>query len=87
MNSEAKTRIVILMKNFRISGSIDLLPGARMTDYLMECKEFMALTNAEVWNLEGRKLLASDFMDINREHIELVMPEVAVTQGFGRSFA
>jgi hypothetical protein len=87
MNSETKTRIIILMKSFRITGSIDLLPGVRISDYLMECRDFMAVTDAEVWNLEGRKLLASSFLDVNREHIDMIMPEDTLTQGFGRSFA
>lgn len=87
MNAESKTRIIILMKNLRVTGSIDLLPGVRISDYLMECREFMAVTDAEVWNLEGRKVLASTFLDINREHIDLIMPEDTLTQGFGRSFA
>lgn len=87
MNSETKTKIIILMKSFRITGSIDLLPGVRISDYLMECRDFMAVTDAEVWNLEGRKLLASSFVDINREHIDMIMPEDTLTQGFGRSFA
>ncbi|MCX7176697.1 MAG: hypothetical protein NT159_22815 [Proteobacteria bacterium] len=87
MNSEAKTRIIILMNNIRITGSIDLLPGVRISDYLTECREFMAVTDAEVWNLEGRKLLASGFMDVNRGHIDMIMPEDSLTQGFGRSFA
>ena len=87
MNADAKTRILILMKDFRITGSIDLLPGVRISDYLLECRDFMAITDAEVWNLEGRKILASSFLDVNREHIDLIMPEDSVTQGFGRSFA
>jgi hypothetical protein len=85
MNAETKTRIVVLMGNCRIVGSIDLLPGARVTDYLLECREFMAITDAEVWDLTGRKLFASSFMDVNRGRIELIMPEDAVTQGIGHS--
>lgn len=85
MNSEAKTKIVVLTGNYRITGTIDLLPGARITDFLMECREFMALTDAEVWDLNGRKLFSSSFMNMNRERIELIMPEDAVTQGIGRA--
>lgn len=85
MNSEAKTKIVVLMGNCRITGSIDLLPGARVTDFLTECREFMAITDAEVWDLSGRKLLTASFMNINRDRIDVVMPEDAVTQGLGHS--
>jgi len=87
MNSESKTRIIILMNGLRLTGSIDLLPGVRISDYLVECREFMAITDAEVWNLEGRKLLASTFLDVNRQHVDMILPEDSLTQGFGRSFA
>ena len=44
MNSEAKTKVVVLTANYRVTGTIDLLPGSRMTDFLLECREFMAIT-------------------------------------------
>jgi len=87
MNAETKTKIVVLMGNYRIIGSIDLLPGARVTDFLLECREFMAITDAEVWDLNGRKLFASSFMNVNRDRIEFIMPEDSMTQGGGRSVA
>lgn len=85
MNSETKTKIVILTGNYRITGNIELLPGARMTDFLMESREFMAITEAEVWDLNNRKLFASNFMNVNRDRIELIMPEETVTQGVGHA--
>jgi hypothetical protein len=85
MNSEAKTKVVVLTANYRVTGTIDLLPGARMTDFLMECREFVAITDAEVWDLNGRKLFASSFMNINRDRIDLIMPEDTMTQGLGRA--
>ena len=87
MNSAAKTKIVVMMGNYRITGSIDIVPGARVTDFLMECKEFMAITDAVVWDLNGRKLITSSFMSVNRDRIELIMPEENVTQGIGHSVA
>lgn len=83
MNSEAKTRIVVMMGNHRITGSIELIPGARVTDYLAECKDFMAVTDAEVWDMNGRKVMTSSFLNINRNRIDLIAPEDKVTQGIG----
>jgi hypothetical protein len=85
MNTETKTKIVILTGNYRISGSIELLPGARVTDFLAESREFIAITDAEVWDLDNRKLFASTFMNVNRDSIELIMPEDTVTKGAGHS--
>lgn len=70
--------------NYRIVGSVDLLPGARVTDFLSESRDFIAVTDAEVWGMDGRKLFASTFLNINRDRIELVMPEETVSQGLGR---
>lgn len=80
MNAETKTRVLVLTANYRIVGKVDLLPGARVTDFLAESRPFIAITDAEVWDLNGRKLFASSFMNLNRERIELIMPEDTVTQ-------
>lgn len=85
MDSEAKTRVVILTGHYRIVGEIDLVPGARVTDYLEEAREFFAVTNAEVWDLNGRKIVAARFMDVHRGHIEVMIPDAEVTQGVGKA--
>jgi hypothetical protein len=87
MNAETRTKVVVLTGHYRIMGSIDLVPGARVTDFLTESRDFFAVTDAEVWALDGRKMFASGFLNINRDKIELIMPEDAVTQGLGRSVA
>lgn len=73
---ESRTRITILTSAYRIKGFIDLLPGARLTDYIVEAKSFVAVTDAEVWELSigGRQVLAAAFIDVNKEHIQIVMP-------------
>ena len=73
---ESRTRITILTSTYRIKGYIDLLPGARLTDYIVEAKSFVAVTDAEVWELAigGRQVLTAAFIDVNKEHIQIVMP-------------
>ncbi|MBS4098206.1 MAG: hypothetical protein KGZ83_15370 [Sulfuricella sp.] len=84
MPQESITRVVLLTGHYRIVGNIELYPGARLTDYLGEAKEFFAITDAEVWDFNGRKVASANFMDINRAHVEVIMPEQAVTQGIGK---
>ena len=43
---ETRTKGVILTVTSRVTRFIDLLPGARVTDYLAESKEFIAVTDA-----------------------------------------
>ena len=71
---ESKTRVTILTANYRIKGNIDLLPGSRVTDYIVEAKEFIAVTDAEVWEVVGRKVFTASFINVNREHIQVLAP-------------
>ncbi len=73
---ENRTKVTIFTGSYRIKGYIDLLPGARMTDYMSAAREFIAVTDAEVWELEvgGRQLLSAPFLNVNREHIQVIAP-------------
>ena len=77
MADDNRTRVVILAGSYRIKGEIDLFAGARLTDYMVESKGFIAVTNAEVWDLEGRRILVAAFLDVSRAHIVVVAPEAA----------
>jgi hypothetical protein len=71
-----KTKVTILTGSYRIKGYIELVPGARLTDYLADSKEFIALTDAEVWELAigGRQVLAAPFVNVSLDHIQIVTP-------------
>ena len=71
---ENKTKVTILTGTYRVKGYINLLTGARVTDYLVESKDFIALTNAEVWELGNRHVLNAPFINVSRNHIQIVMP-------------
>lgn len=74
MSTEAgKTKVTILTGTYRIKGNIELLPGARVTDYMAEAKDFIAVTEAEVW--EGdRKVMSAPFVNVSRQHIQIITP-------------
>lgn len=73
---ENRTKVTIFTGTYRIKGYIELLPGARLTDYIIEAKDFVALTNAEVYEaiLGGRQVLTAPFINVNRDHIQIVTP-------------
>jgi hypothetical protein len=71
---ESKTRVTILTANYRIKGHIDLLPGSRVTDYMIAAKEFIAVTHAEVWEVVGRQVFTAPFINVNRDHIQVIAP-------------
>lgn len=71
---ENRTKVTILTDAYRIRGYIDLLPGARVTDFMHEAREFLAVMDAEVYEIElgGRQVLTAPFIDVNRSHIQIV---------------
>lgn len=75
MAGENKTKLTILTGTYRIKGHVQLTPGARVTDYLVESKEFIAVTDAEVWEIAGRHVMNTPFLNVSRNHIEVVIPE------------
>jgi len=70
-----RTRVVILAGSYKIKGEIDLVPGARVTDYMVEAKAFFAVTQAEVWDLEGRKIHTAPFLNVSRGHVVVIAPD------------
>lgn len=68
------TRVVIFTPNFRVEGDIALLPGSRLTTYLRESRDVIAVTNAVVFSKEGKKVVSSKFLDIGKEYIEIIFP-------------
>ena len=71
---ETRTKVVILTGTYRIKGYIDLVQGARVTDYMVEAKDFIAVTDAEVWELEGRQVFTAPFLNVSRAHVQIVTP-------------
>ncbi len=74
MTDDSKTKVTILTANYRIKGSIDIIAGARVTDYFIEAKGFIALTDAEVWEISGRQVCTAPFLNISRDHIQVIVP-------------
>ncbi len=74
--AENRTKVTILTSNYRITGYIDVLPGARVTDFVVEAKNFIAVTDAAVFDTElgGRQVLTAPFIDINRQQIQIIAP-------------
>ncbi len=76
MADEQKTKVTIFTGTYRIKGYIDLIPGARITDFMAEAKDFIAVTHAEVWDPElgGRQIITAPFLNVSREHIQIISP-------------
>jgi hypothetical protein len=73
---DEKTKVTILTSTYRIRGYIDLLPGSRITDFMTGARDFIAVVNAEVWELQpgGRMVTSAAFINVSRQHIEIILP-------------
>ncbi len=72
--STLKTQVIILTKEFRIEGEIDLLPGARLTDFMNETNNFMAVTSAMIVDHDGKEILKGKFVNVLVRNIEIILP-------------
>jgi len=72
---DGKTKVIILTTHYRIFGEIAHFSDARLTDYMLEAKDFVAVTNAEVMDHNGRKILRTSFMNVQRDQIEIITPK------------
>lgn len=73
---EERTKVTIFTSTYRVRGFIELVPGARITDFMAESRDFIAVTNAEVWELQpgGRQVASVPFLNVSRFHIEIILP-------------
>ncbi len=75
MNEQTdKTKVVILTANHRIKGYISLYSNARLTDYIVEAKPFVAVTDAEVMGINSKLIFNASFLNVQKEHIEIIVP-------------
>lgn len=71
---EMEMKVFIITRHCLITGSISLIKGSRLTDYVISAKPFIAVTDAEVTDHEGRALFSSSFINVHRDHIEVIAP-------------
>ncbi len=72
--STGKTQVVVLTQHYRIEGEIDLIPGSRLTDFMNKVDKFMVVTKAEVTDLNGKKLVHGEFINVLVDSIEVILP-------------
>ena len=60
--------------NFVITGEIDTLRDERLTDYIRENKDFIAVTQVRVCDRNEKDLFRTHFLNVSTSHIELILP-------------
>lgn len=69
--------VIIFSRNHKIEGEIYLLMDSRISDELnTRVKEFIPVTNAKIYTLNGDSLLyTADFLSVNKQSIDLVIAQ------------
>ncbi|MHB2021333.1 MAG: DUF6812 domain-containing protein [Candidatus Xenobia bacterium] len=72
-----RREVVIFTRNHKIEGEVYLLLDSRLSDELnVRIREFLPVTNARIFTLNGDSLLyAADFVTINKHSIDLVLAQ------------
>ncbi len=72
-----RREVIIFSRNHKIEGEIYLLMDSRISDELnTRVKEFIPVTNAKIYTLNGDSLLYSaDFLSVNKHSIDLVIAQ------------
>lgn len=71
---ENRTKVIIFTNRYHISGEIAHFSEMRLTDYMVEAKTYIAVTNAEVMNEDGKTIATTPFLNVRNDHIEIIMP-------------
>jgi len=64
----------------QIKGNVHVRLNERVKDELNRGEQFLAITEATVFNLQGQKISEAEFMVLNRDHIIWIIPNEEGTQ-------
>ena len=73
-DTEQMTEVVFYTKRHVVRGWLSLVPGARLTDFMREADEFIAVSEALVSDRDGSPLFRTDFLDLRRDCIDIALP-------------
>ena len=65
---------VIQTVTHRILGHIHVAPEKRLKDELNQSEQFLAVTDAVIYDSTGAELYRSDFMALNLDHVIWMIP-------------
>lgn len=66
--------VKIWTDSFIITGEIDTLRDERLTDYIRENKDFIAVTQVKVSDRTEKDLFRTHFLNVSTSHIEIILP-------------
>ncbi len=58
-----------------VQGDLHVRVNERVKDELNRGEQFLAVTNAVIYDLKGQRLYETNFMLINRDHVVCIIPD------------
>jgi len=59
----------------RIQGNMHVRINERVKDELNRGEQFLAITDVNIFNLQGQKIYDAEFLLINRDHVIWIIPD------------
>ena len=75
-----RTKVRIYTDQFMIVGDIAMFADSRLTDFMVSAHDFIALTDVTVNTLDGKTLFKTAFLNVQKEKINITLPESMVVQ-------
>ncbi len=77
--TEVVTKIAVAVTmqtvTHRVAGNVHIRPDERLKDELDRDEPFLAVTEAQIVNSEGKTIQRADFLAVRRDQIVWVLPE------------
>jgi hypothetical protein len=68
-------RAVVILSQYRVTGKVHLHPGQRLSDYVNGVKDFIPVTEARVYQLDGKtEINRMSLLEVNVRHVLLIYP-------------
>ncbi|BBO74670.1 hypothetical protein DSCW_20870 [Desulfosarcina widdelii] len=78
--NQDRTKVRIYTDQFMIIGDIAMFADSRLTDFMVSAHDFIALTDVTVNTLDGKTLFKTAFLNVQKEKINITLPESMVVQ-------
>lgn len=72
--SKEQVPVVIQTNWGRVEGFMYVMAGARLKDEINNAEQFIAITNAKVYDLDNKCMYVCKFISVNRDHIVWLLP-------------
>jgi hypothetical protein len=68
-----REQVIIFTVHHRIEGELHLPSTSRLSDRMNQAKDFLPITSARIYSMEGRLLYEIDAVMVHKAHVVMMM--------------